>query len=148
MKRSELKALIKPIVKECIQESLLEDGVLSKVISEVAVGLSSTSQPIVEAKTPSVQPQPQKQSFGEKRESEALKNLKEQRQKMLDAIGRDSLNGVNVFEGTDPLSSVGDPARNGTPQGALSGVDPRDPGVDISDLAGIFGDTWRVIKNG
>ena len=42
MRKSDLKKLIKPIVKECIQESLLEDGVLSKVISEVAVGLSST----------------------------------------------------------------------------------------------------------
>ena len=42
MRKSDLKKLIKPIVKECIQEYLLEDGVLSKVISEVAVGLSST----------------------------------------------------------------------------------------------------------
>ena len=139
MRKSDLKKLIKPIVKECIQESLLEDGVLSKVISEVAVGLSSTES-IVE--------QPKKEvvtTTVNRRESEALANLKEQRQKMLDAIGRDSMNGVNVFEGTDPMSSAGD--SDGT-QGALSGVDPRDPGVDISDLTGIFGDTWKVIKNG
>ncbi len=143
MRKSDLKKLIKPIVKECIQESLLEDGVLSKVISEVAVGLSSTEK-IVE------QPQrdePKSSSFSDRRESEALANLKEQRQKMLDAIGKDSMNGVNIFEGTDPLSSSGE-IGPGTPQSALSGVDPRDPGVDISDLAGIFGDTWKVIKNG
>ena len=142
MRKSDLKKLIKPIVKECIQESLLEDGVLSKVISEVAVGLSSTEiiteQPRKEVTLPTEN----------RRESEALENLKEQRQKMLDAIGRDSMNGVNVFEGTDPISSVGNPHGANNPQGALSGVDPRDPGVDISDLAGIFGDTWKVIKNG
>ena len=143
MRKSDLKKLIKPIVKECIQESLLEDGVLSKVISEVAVGLSSTEK-IVE------QPQrdePKNSSHSNRRESEALANLKEQRQKMLDAIGKDSINGVNIFEGTDPLSSSGE-IGTGAPKSALSGVDPRDPGVDISDLAGIFGDTWKVIKNG
>ena len=143
MRKSDLKKLIKPIVKECIQESLLEDGFLSKVISEVAVGLSATNK-IVE--------QPQREevktsSFSNRRESEALANLKEQRQKMLDAIGRDTMNGVNVFEGTDPISSVGEIGATG-PKSALSGVDPRDAGVDISDLAGIFGDTWKVIKNG
>ena len=143
MRKSDLKKLIKPIVKECIQESLLEDGFLSKVISEVAVGLSTTNK-IVE--------QPQREEaktshFSNKRESEALANLKEQRQKMLDAIGRDTMNGVNVFEGTDPISSVGEIGATG-PKSALSGVDPKDAGVDISDLAGIFGDTWKVIKNG
>ena len=141
MRKSDLKKLIKPIVKECIQESLLEDGVLSKVISEVAVGLSSTES-IVE--------QPKKEmttTTVNRRESEALANLKEQRQKMLDAIGRDSMNGVNIFEGTDPLSSSGEIGPGG-PKNALSGVDPTDSGVDISDLAGIFGDTWKVIKNG
>ena len=142
MRKSDLKKLIKPIVKECIQESLLEDGVLSKVISEVAVGLSSTE---------TITEQPKKEvalPTANRRESEALANLKEQRQKMLDAIGRDSMNGVNVFEGTDPISSAGDLHGASNPQGALSGVDPRDAGVDISDLAGIFGDTWKVIKNG
>ncbi len=142
MRKSDLKKLIKPIVRECIQESLLEDGVLSKVISEVAVGLSSTEtiteQPKKEVAVPTVN----------RRESEALASLKEQRQKMLDAIGRDSMNGVNVFENTDPISSAGDPHGASNPQGALSGVDPRDAGVDISDLAGMFGNTWKVIKNG
>ena len=141
MRKSDLKKLIKPIVKECIQESLLEDGVLSKVISEVAVGLSST-ETITEQPKEESKPLPVN-----KRESEALANLKEQRQKMLDAIGRDSINGVNIFEGTSPISSGGDISSTG-PKSALDGVDPSDPGVDISDLAGIFGDTWKVMKNG
>ena len=145
MRKSDLKKIIKPIVKECIQESLLEDGILSKVISEVAMGLSSTTT-IVEQVQPKKK-EAQKTSFSSERESQALANLKEQRQKMLDAIGRDSMNGVNVFEGTDPLHSSGEIGAGG-PKSALSGVDPKDAGVDISDLAGIFGDTWKVIKNG
>jgi hypothetical protein len=43
MKKSELKALIRPIVKECVQESvseiLLESGLLTQVISEVVAGI-------------------------------------------------------------------------------------------------------------
>ena len=38
MKKSELKTLIKPLVKECIHEVLLEEGLLSNVVAEVAKG--------------------------------------------------------------------------------------------------------------
>ena len=84
----------------------------------------------------------------EKRESESLKSLKANRQKMLDAIGNTSYNGVNLFEGTDPLNSAGTPGETSAPSSPLAGVDARDPGVDIGDLAGIFGDTWKAIGNG
>ena len=36
MKKNELKALIKPVVKECIHEVLLESGLLTNIVSEVA----------------------------------------------------------------------------------------------------------------
>ena len=36
MKKADLKKLIKPLVKECIHEVLIEEGVLSNVVSEVA----------------------------------------------------------------------------------------------------------------
>ena len=39
MKKSDLKQLIKPIVKECIHEVLLEEGLLSNVVAEVAKGM-------------------------------------------------------------------------------------------------------------
>ena len=39
MKKSELKKLIKPLVKECINEVLLEEGLLSNIVSEVAKGM-------------------------------------------------------------------------------------------------------------
>ena len=36
MKKADLKQLIKPLVKECIHEVLLEEGLLSNVVAEVA----------------------------------------------------------------------------------------------------------------
>ena len=36
MKKNELKRLIKPVVKECIHEVLLESGLLTNIVSEVA----------------------------------------------------------------------------------------------------------------
>ena len=36
MKKSELKQIIKPLVKECIYETLVEGGLLSGIITEVA----------------------------------------------------------------------------------------------------------------
>ena len=39
MNKTDLKKLIKPLVKECIHEVLIEEGVLSSVVSEVAKGI-------------------------------------------------------------------------------------------------------------
>ena len=60
------------------------------------------------------------------------KQLLEQKRKMLDAIGKDAYNGVDLFEGTTPA-----PQSKSTPHGskALDGVAPNDPGVDISSFA-------------
>ena len=59
------------------------------------------------------------------------KQLSENHKKMIESIGRTAYNGVNLFEGTTPLSNT----RSSTsPHGSkpLDGIDPRDPGVDIS----------------
>ena len=124
MNKNELKKVLKPLIKECIKEVLFEEtGALSHIISEVANGLSGRREVVTESY------QADTKAF--KREQKKTKELKEQRRKLLDAIGRDSYGGVNVFEGTTPAPA---PTNNGASQGALSGVDPRDPGVDISDL--------------
>ena len=41
MKKSELKRILKPIVRECIKDVLLEEGLLSNIVSEVTKGLTS-----------------------------------------------------------------------------------------------------------
>ena len=93
MKKSEFKKLIKPIIKEGIQESLLEGGILSSIISEVVHGLNGAQ--LVETRQP------------ERNEGDFKNTLREQKQKMLDVIGNDSYGGVDLFEGTEPLSRGG-----------------------------------------
>ena len=63
---------------------------------------------------------------------------------MLDAIGRDAYNGVDLFEGTTPTRAPKDSTMS--PQGSkpLDGVDPRDPGVDISSF-GMNPQIWKKL---
>jgi hypothetical protein len=122
MNKQELKKILKPLIKECIKEVIFEDGTLSSIIAEVMKGVGT--EPLVEQKKTQTQP-PQKRTQNNKR-------LQEQRKKMLDAIGKDSYNGVNIFEGVTPTQAP----NSGGQQGPLSGVDPRDPGVDITKIAG------------
>ena len=92
MKKSELKKLIKPLVKECINEVLLEEGLLSNVVSEVAKGMQG--QTIVSEAAPA--PKPVVENKQKKQAALA------QRKRLMDAIGNDAYNGVDLFEGTTP----------------------------------------------
>jgi hypothetical protein len=144
MKKSDLKKLIKPIVEECVKEIILEkQGLLSSIVSEVAQGLNGNTQPIVEHKqTPKVD----NKAAAEEAESRRLLAL-ETKRKMLDAIGQSSYNGVDLFEGTTPMRAGGSPGAETQTQGPLSGMDPGDSGVDISNLMGNIG-TWKALAEG
>ena len=130
MNKNELKKVLKPLIKECIKEVLFEEkGALSHIIGEVANGLSASNRSVVTESSPV----PSKTNHNNRtfeREQKKSIQLKEQRKKLLDAIGKDAYGGVNVFEGTTPAPA---PTNNGA-QGALSGVNPSDPGVDISNI--------------
>lgn len=137
MKKQELKKIIKPIVQECINEVLLSEGLLASVISEVVSGLTSTQQLLASHPVETAPNVAQ----------EAAK-LKETRDRMLNAIGRDAYKGVNVFEGTTPMNQ---PAATGSAAAAsnpLSNIDPRDPGVDISGVFGSMSSKWGKIAKG
>ena len=140
--QQDLKKILKPLVKQCIREVLFEEGVLSTLISEVVKGTKSVS-PIVEQKQSRQQLEEQKNIASSKKRQQLL----ERRKKMLDAVGRDSYNGVNVFEGTTPMRSAGSTTATANSQGALSGIDPSDPGVDISSLMGASHAWKRIIGN-
>lgn len=129
MKKNELKMLIKPIVKECIQEMLIEEGLLSNVVSEVVKGVSTTPL-VVEQSAPSPS----------KKKERVPDRLAEHRKKMLEAIGKDSYNGVDLFEGTVPTHH-----KEPTP-GATDLGSPSDSGVDISSLIGNSKKIWKAIK--
>ena len=136
MKTHELKKILKPLIKECIKEVMLEEGgVLSKVVSEVAHGMGATAnmQIVSESKENN-----REDAARQQREAQARRKQAdiEKRKKLLDSIGKEAFGGVNVFEGVEPLSTAGSVDNRAQGQGPLSGVAPNDPGVDISNLLG------------
>mgnify|MGYP003118821645 FL=1 len=135
MKKSQLKRVIKPIVEECLNEVLLEKGLLSSIISEVVKGIQPIQQPIVQQRTVSQSNkliEQQKQELHEQK----YEMMKAQKRKLLDAAGF----GVDVFSGTEPIEEAADPS-NGQ-AGALSGVSPSDPGVDIAGIMAVANRDW------
>ena len=135
MKRSELKNIIKPLVKECITEALIEEGLLSNVISEVMKGMS----PVITEAAPAPERTPVIQETRRERTAQA----KENRKKLLDAIGKDSYGGVDLFEGTTPAPAQQSPESQAS--SPLGGVAPGDPGVDISKIVGIGAHKWKAL---
>ena len=135
MKKSEFKEMI----KESVKEVLVEEGILKNVISEVVKAVSQPQQ------SPSSEKQFVEQASLEAAEKQKQK-LAETRKKMLDAIGKDSFGGVDLFEGTTPMRSAGSPDSSPSPSSALEGVDPSDSGVDISSLMGASNVWKQMIK--
>ncbi len=143
MNKSQLKKLIKPVVKECIQEVLIEEGLLTEVVAQVASGMSR--RPIVE-NTPKKR---NDKLFSEdlqiqSKSREANKKLQEHRRKLLDSIGGDAYNGVDLFEGTEPLRNTGTPGQ--AHKSNVLGDDPTDAGVDISSIMGKSSKIWQALK--
>ena len=135
MKKSQLKRVIKPIVEECLNEVLLEKGLLSSIISEVVKGIQPIQQPIVQQRTVSQSNKLMEQQKQELHEQK-YEMMKAQKRKLLDAAGF----GVDVFSGTEPIEEAADPS-NGQ-AGALSGVSPSDPGVDIAGIMAVANRDW------
>ncbi len=143
MNKEQLKKLIKPVVKECIQEVLIEEGLLTEVVSQVTAGMSK--QPIVE----SAPKKTDKNLFNEdlqmkRKTQEVNKKLQEHRRKLLDSIGGDAYNGVDLFEGTTPLNNTSNPGETHKP--SVLGDDPNDAGVDISSIMGKSSKIWQALK--
>jgi len=135
MNKTELKKMLKPMIKECIREVIFEEGSLSTIISEVVKGTSG--QQVV---TESRQPQPTNSQAAEQRRQQLLA----QKRKVLDAIGSDAYNGVDIFEGTTPMTESRRSTSRPAGSGALDGVAPSDPGVDLSSF-GISANTMKKL---
>jgi hypothetical protein len=123
MNTKELKSIIKPLIKECIKEVLLEEG-LAKLISE------SKQPPAIEKVKPSTQ-------------------VNEQRKRMLDEIGKSGYvnNKFDPFSGTKPLTES-QASNTGPNTGPLKDIDPSDPGVDISKLMNGNKKIWNALMGG
>lgn len=111
---------MKPLVKECLQEMLLEEGLLSSLINEVNKGnkqiYSESTRRDPEITPPKKQPQ----------QPQSKPQINEVRKKLADSIGKGAY--ASVFEGLEPAPSPGN----------LS-VDDGDPGMDLSVLSNIPG---------
>lgn len=123
MNTKEMKAMIKPLIKECIKEVLLEEG-LAKLISE------SKQTTVVEKAKPATQ-------------------VNEQRKRMLDEIGKSGYvnSKFDPFSGTKPLTEA-QASNSGPSTGPLKDIDPSDPGIDISKLMNGNKKIWNALMGG
>jgi hypothetical protein len=133
MDKKELKSLIKPIIKECIREVLMEEG-LRKVVTESVELPAKVSQQVVAAKP--AQPQPEN------------KKLQEHKKKLMDEIGKKgyAAAGFDPFSGTKPLTEGQASGAGG--YSPLANIDPEDKGIDISGIIGNSAAVFKAINGG
>ena len=128
MKTNEFKKILKPLIKQVVKEVILEEGVLSKVVSEVAHGLNAT---IVEQRTTAHAPVNEKK---DRREAEEL--YEKQRQERIKRLNESTGMSADVFKGTKEI--VQDPGHS-----PLAGQSPVDKGVDISAIEKLSNGKWK-----
>lgn len=137
MKKQELQKILKPLIKECIKEVIFEEGVLSNLIKEVAVGFGS-QQTIVEAKAPEPE-----YDFSRQRvelQEEAQQAMREKKRKLEESLGGGF---EGIFEGVEPISQAGSVSDKPS-SGPLANYAPNDAGVDISGLMALGGGkNWK-----
>ena len=131
MKKTELKKVLKPLIKEAVREVILEEGMLSNIVTEVARGLSS-QRLVAEGMTITRDAEPPQEDLEEK-----AQRTEEQRQEKIRRLNESSKLG-DVFRGTKEIV-----AEQG--QGALSGVSPGDKGVDISGIEALASGKWKAL---
>ena len=131
MKKTELKKVLKPLIKEAVREVILEEGMLSNIVTEVAKGLSS-QRLVAEGMTITRSAEPPQEDLEEKaRRAEA------QRQEKIRRLNESSKFG-DVFRGTKEIVTE-------QGQGALSGVASSDKGVDISGIEALASGKWKAL---
>ena len=145
MNREDLKKTLKPLIKECIKEVLFEEaGVLSRVVNEVATGLTAGGQQkIVETRTAKTESD---DSERQRRAEEARRRLDEHKRSVMQQIGESAYNGVDLFEGTTPMTSA--PSASGgsaSPMGPMKDLDPNDPGIDLNSIPGLNMDVAKKL---
>ena len=133
--------MLKPLIKECVKEMILEEGLLTNIVSEVAAGMQGNLV------TETRQPQPKRERIVDenqnikRKSNEARQKLKEHRQRLMDSIGKDAYGGVDIFEGVEPMRQQDTPRA-----GAVDLGDPSDPGVNLDSILGNASHIWKAMK--
>ena len=137
MKKEQLQKILKPLIKECIKEVIFEEGVLSNIIKEVAVGIGSQQTIVESVQEPS-------QDFSRQRvelQEEARAAMQEKKRRLEESMGGGF---SGIFDSTEPLSSGGSVQKEGSAQSPLSAYAPNDAAVDINGLMNIAGGhNWK-----
>ena len=132
-----MQKILKPLIKECIKEVIFEEGVLSNIIKEVAVGIGSQQTIVESVQEPS-------QDFSRQRvelQEEARAAMQEKKRRLEESMGGGF---SGIFDSTEPLSSGGSVQKEGSAQSPLSAYAPNDAGVDINGLMNIAGGhNWK-----
>ena len=129
MKANEFKKILKPLIKQTIKEVLFEEGVLSKVVSEVAKGLNT---PILEQ-----QHKPIRNSAVDTKEQKKAEQLYEkQRQERIRRLNESTGMSADIFNGTKEI-----PQENG--YSPLTDSSSTDKGVDISAIEKLAAGKWK-----
>jgi len=125
MKTDEFKKILKPLIEKTVREVLLQEGVLSRVVSEVAKGLN---HPMVESKR-----QNHKDDDGDRARYEQQK--KEKIKRLNESVGLGVFDDVQAIPESDSKSP-------------LANIRPGDSGVDISAIQKLSAGRWKALAGG
>lgn len=150
MSEQTLKSKLKPLIKECLLEIMVENGILSGLISEVLKGVKTsgflTEIQVAPRETRQITESKQPQSFEEKRKIIAEKKEQERQEKirrlnetLATSMGMKGKK-LDIFEGLEPIrESVRDLQEVRTPAAVKSAssaaanplrdTNPNDPGI-------------------
>jgi len=136
MDKAELKKILKPLMKECIREVLMEQGLMKLMSENVSVQQTTNFQ------------QKKQQAPAEK--TKQNNEIDQYRKTMLESIGKSGYlnNQFDPFSGTKPLTES--QAASASPTSRTSNIDPAvldDPGIDISGFMGNK-NTWKALIGG
>jgi tRNA(His) 5'-end guanylyltransferase len=132
MKKEELKKVLKPVIEECLKELIFEKGVLSSLISEVQ-GSSAT---VIKENKQNNAYQQKETEFIKKKSQEANNKLLEYKKKLIDSVGKAGYNGVNIFEGVQPIDEA--PKENRAAPSAVEVLDPTNTGgINLNAIPGM-----------
>ena len=121
MKANEFKKILKPLIRQTVREVILEEGLLSGIVTEVAKGLQGSL--VVEKKNEIYSSSSEKEEEYERERQRRIKRLNESNK-----FG-------DVFKGTQEIQEQSN--------GPLSGIASQDEGVDISAIQRIANGKWK-----
>lgn len=132
MKIDEFKKILKPLIEQTVKEVLLQQGVLSQVVQEVAQGLG---RPVLESAPVRTQSRID-ESREEKKELE--EKYEEQRQARIKRLNESTGLPAGVFDNVKQI-------RETSSTSPLSSTSPGDAGVDISGIQKLSNGKWKTL---